>query len=223
MSGRMREITAWQRWGRPLAAATAGAVIAWFPFLAGREVPLFDLFDLAIHEAGHLVAMPLPRLVMFLAGSVAQVAFPVGMAAYFGYRRRDGAAASFCLVWAGTAAWDVSVYAGDAVRQSLPLVGGGEHDWAYILGPRGFDVLPMTESVAGVIEATGAMLAIAGIGVALGLAIRGGARRVTGEIPMTPDPVPDGADPWVVAATLPFRHGGSGKRQAASAAPGAEG
>jgi hypothetical protein len=36
-----------------------------------------------------------------------------------------------CLVWAGASAWDVSVYAADAVSQRLPLV-GGLHDWAYI-------------------------------------------------------------------------------------------
>jgi len=210
MSGRMRLLTPWARWGRPLAAAVAGGVIAWFAFVANREVPVLDWFDLAIHEVGHLLATPLSPLAMFLAGSVAQIAFPLAMAAYFGFRRREAAAASFCLAWAGTSAWDVSVYAGDAITQSLPLVGGGEHDWAYILGPNGFDALEMTKSVAGFIEFSGAVMAILGIGIALREAAAALARPARGHaLLLRAQASPDEAgDPWEAAASLPFRHAG---------------
>ncbi|MDP2624114.1 MAG: hypothetical protein Q8Q29_09980 [Actinomycetota bacterium] len=206
----MRHLTPWALWRRPLAAALAGGVIAWFAFVANREVPVLDWFDLAVHEAGHLLATPLSPLAMFLAGSVAQIAFPLAMAGYFGFRRRDAAAAGFCLAWAGTSAWDVSVYAGDAVTRTLPLVGGGEHDWAYILGPNGFDALDMTKSVAGFIEFSGAVMTVLGIGIALRETAAALARPARGPAPLPSVPAsPDGAeDPWGAAASLPFRHTG---------------
>lgn len=200
-------MTSWSRVGRPLIALIAAAVISWFAFVASREVPLLDWFDLAVHEAGHLVAAFMPRMAMFMAGSIAQVAFPLGMALYFLLRRGDVAAGGFCMAWAGTAAWDVSVYAGDAVRQSLPLIGGGEHDWAYILGPQGFDALHMTDSVAGFIEFTGGMLAVLGIGMAAGAILKGLRRKPV----VLPTRVTVGAtesDPWIAASSLPFRHEG---------------
>jgi len=190
-----------------MLALVAAAVVAWFAFVAHREVPLLDWFDLAVHEVGHLVTAFMPRMAMFLAGSVAQVAFPLGMALYFWLRRGDFAGAGFCMAWAGTSAWDVSVYAGDAARQSLPLIGGGEHDWAYILGPQGFDALHMTDSVAGFIEFCGAGLALLGIGLTLGALLRNLRRPSVAAPARGTIPVGD-TDPWVAAASLPFRHEG---------------
>ena len=213
----MRNRDRWTRLGRPVVAIVVGGVVAWYAFVANRPVPVLDWFDLAVHEAGHLIAGVLPRLAMFLAGSVAQVAFPLAMAAYFWARTRDAASTGFCLVWAGASAWDVSVYAGDAVSQSLPLVGGGEHDWAYILGPNGFDALHMTAAVAGFIEFSGAVMAVLGIGIALRSAVAGLSPAPTGEA--LPDasrvvaraaipPTASEGDPWLAAAALPFRHAG---------------
>jgi hypothetical protein len=149
-------------WKRNALVTAFAMIITIIAFGLGREVPFLDLFDLGIHELGHLVTAFMPPLVMFLAGSIAQVAFPLAMALYFGLGRRDHAAAGFCAAWAGTSARDVSIYAGDAVSQSLPLI-GGEHDWAYILGPRGFDALHRTEAVAAMIETAGAIMATVGI------------------------------------------------------------
>lgn len=201
----MANSSGWARLGQPLVAASAAAAISWFAFVAHREVPILDWFDLAIHEAGHLAAAFLPRLAMFMAGSVAQVAFPVAMALYFALRRGDLPAAGFCTAWAGTSAWDVSVYAGDAINQSLPLVGGGEHDWAYILGPQGFDALHMTGAVAGFIEFSGAVLAVLGIGLAISAAL-GGRRQSTVALLPSATVHASEIDPWIAAASLPFRH-----------------
>lgn len=182
-----------------------GASISWIAFVAHREVPGLDQFDLAVHETGHLVAAFMPRLVMFLAGSAAQVLFPVAMALYFGVRRRDAAAGGFCLAWAGTSAHDVAVYAGDAVRQALPLIGGGEHDWAYILGPNGFDMLDRTAGVARSIEVAGIIMAFAGVALAGHAALA--SIRLRKQQPV-PEPVRSGAGPdlWAAAAALPFKH-----------------
>lgn len=206
-------MTAWARWGRTTTAATVAALIGATAFVWEREVPLLDGFDLAVHETGHILTAFMPDMVMFMAGSVAQVAVPLALALYFLADGRDRAAAVFCLAWAGTSARDVSVYASDAVAQALPLIGGGQHDWAYILGPRGFDALDRTSEVAGFIAAIGALMVLGGLGLAATTVVRElrADRRMTEEpetaLPEQPRPVSaPGVDPWAEAAQLPFHH-----------------
>jgi hypothetical protein len=204
----MEQQGAFERWGRHALAAGLGGLIAWFAFVANRPVPILDWFDLGIHEVGHLLAAFMPRMLMFIAGSFAQIALPLGLAWYFGIFRRDAAGGGFCLAWAGTSMWDVSVYIADAPIQALPLVGGGQHDWAYLLGPQGWNVMHLSDEIAGFIEFTGGMLAVAGVAIALGAAWRGAWRK--------PEPVlrdearvsevTVGEDPWIAAADLPFHH-----------------
>lgn len=166
-----------------LSAACAAAVIGGFAFILTEPVPLLDWFDLGIHEVGHLIAAPLPELVMFMAGSFAQLAFPLAMAAYFHFGRKDWAASGFCLAWAGTSAWDVSVYVADAPYQALPLIGGGTHDWAYILGH--YNAIDQAGSIAGFIEKGGLLLVLAGIALCLlPLALR--PKKAGSEVPSRP-------------------------------------
>jgi hypothetical protein len=40
--------------------------------------------------------------------------------------------------WLAQNCWNVSVYIRNARAQELPLVGGGEHDWAMLLGEAGW-------------------------------------------------------------------------------------
>jgi hypothetical protein len=98
---------------------------------------LLDAVDLAIHETGHLVFAPFGELMGFLGGTVLQLALPVAFVVYF-WRRSDKHAATVALWWVAQNCWNVSVYVRDARAQALPLVGGGEHDWAYILGRLGW-------------------------------------------------------------------------------------
>ena len=60
-------------------------------------------------------------------------------AVFFGYfwRRHDRHAATVVAWWIAQNLWNVSRYIGDARAQELPLLGGGEHDWAYLLGELG--------------------------------------------------------------------------------------
>ncbi len=203
----------WVRWGRYAVAAVLAGVITWFAFIAHREVPILDWFDLGMHEVGHMVMILAPRMVMFLAGSVAQVAVPLALAWYFWFAQRDAAGGGFCLAWAGASAWDASVYIADAPVQALPLIGGGEHDWAYLLGPQGFDAIHLADEIAGFVEFTGAVLATFGIGAALWTMVSGlrtpaptlEAVPVAVRLPITP-----GVDPWLEAAKLPFKHSQTG-------------
>lgn len=191
-----------------LGAAAAGT-IGWVAFGAGKPVPALDLFDLGMHELGHLLAALMPRMAMFLAGSVLQVAVPLALAGYFLFRRREWASAGFCAAWAGTSARDVAVYVADAPVQALPLIGGGTHDWAYLLGPRGFDCIDRAGSIAGFVTGLGLMMVIAGVVICLWplvsrlWATRLGRQR---EVPASRLAVPAGdptGDPWLAAAALP--------------------
>src|SRR3989442_13581246 len=52
-------------------------------------------------------------------------------------RRGDRHAATVALWWVAQNLWNISVYVKDARAEELPLVGGGEHDWNYLLGELG--------------------------------------------------------------------------------------
>src|SRR6058998_3146210 len=92
-----------------------------------------DGIDLAIHETGHLVFGPFGEVVGFAGGTLFQLIVPVAFVWYF-VKRGDWHAATAPLWWIGQNLWNISVYVRDARAQELPLVGGGEHDWAYLLG-----------------------------------------------------------------------------------------
>lgn len=117
-------------WG----ALVAGAVILfalreWFrgAFL------LLDGVSLAVHEAGHVVFGLLGnRFVMMAGGTALQLAMPIAFALDF-RRRGQPRSSAACLAWAGQNLLNVGRYAADARAQQLPLVGGGEHDWTYLL------------------------------------------------------------------------------------------
>jgi hypothetical protein len=98
---------------------------------------LLDSVDLAIHETGHLVFAPFGEVVGYLGGTLFQLLLPAVFVTHFLWRGdRYGAAA--CLWWVGQNCWNISVYIADARAQELPLVGGGEHDWAYLLDAAGW-------------------------------------------------------------------------------------
>jgi len=172
------EKTRWRAWGRYLAAGSAAAAISVFAFLLRSPVPIFDWVDLGVHELGHMIVMGGPRMLHFLAGSLLQVAVPAALAVYFLWRQKDLAGAGFCMAWAGTSAWDVSVYIADAPIQALPLIGGGTHDWAYLLGRQGWDAIDRAGSIAGFVDLLGMIAAGLGIGLAIWPAVRTvGSRR----------------------------------------------
>jgi hypothetical protein len=94
---------------------------------------LMDTVDLPIHETGHLVFSPFGDFMQFAGGTLFQLIMPAIFVGYF-LRRKDHHSASVALWWVAQNFWNISVYAADARAQELPLVGGGEHDWAYLLG-----------------------------------------------------------------------------------------
>jgi hypothetical protein len=123
------ESTRGARLGATILLAMYGVSIARHP----DGGSLMDNIDLPIHETGHLVFSPFGEFLQFAGGTLFQLIMPMVFVAYF-LRRKERHSASVALWWVGQNFWNISVYAADARAQELPLVGGGEHDWAYMLG-----------------------------------------------------------------------------------------
>lgn len=124
---------------------------------------LIDGVDLAIHETGHLVFAPFGEVIQFMGGTLFQLIVPVTFLVYFlkFALKRDDFAASVMLWWVAVNLWNISVYMADARAQELPLVGGGEHDWAYLFGRAGW--LAHDTAIARAVQALGVLV----FGVAL--------------------------------------------------------
>lgn len=125
---------------------------------------LMDSVDLPIHETGHLVFSPFGEVMQFLGGTLFQIIVPAVFTGYF-VKSRDRHAAFTCSWWVAQNFWNISVYVADARSELLPLVGGGEHDWAFLLGRFGW--LNQDHVIAHDVWLAGVMLYVVSIGGAL--------------------------------------------------------
>lgn len=123
-------------------AAWGACVAGAFILFASRGVfrgwlwPL-DGVELVIHEAGHPIFGLLGiRFLTVAGGTIFQLAFPIAFALDF-RRRHQARSSDACVAWVGHNLLHIGRYAADARAQVLPLVGGGEHDWTYLLGVAG--------------------------------------------------------------------------------------
>lgn len=119
-------------------------VLAWFALLlqASQNTDLqrnnpVALFDLGIHELGHVLFIPFGTFMTILGGSLFQCLFPL---LWFGacLWKKWYFAAALCLAWCGYNLYDVAVYAADAQDRLLPLATFSNsydeaHDWYQIL------------------------------------------------------------------------------------------
>jgi hypothetical protein len=119
----------------PVKATLTVAAGAYGVFCAIRPSAygFLDGVDLIFHEAGHVIFGVLGDIPGVLGGTVMQLLIPAGIAAYF-VHQRQAHSATVTLVWLAQSLFNVSVYVRDARAQALPLLGGGEHDWNYLLG-----------------------------------------------------------------------------------------
>src|SRR5690242_1911438 len=121
---------------------------------------LLDSVDLAIHETGHLVFNPFGEVIGFAGGTLFQLIVPAAFVWYFA-RRGDRHGATVPLWWIAQNLWNISVYVRDARVQQLPLVGGGEHDWAFLLGRLG--LLAHDQGIGRGIHAIGVIVCIVAV------------------------------------------------------------
>ncbi len=115
---------------------------------------IIDWINLVFHEAGHTIFMFFGDFIHVLAGSAFEVFVPAFCVGYFMWKRQFGSA-SVLGFWLGQSILNVAIYAGDAVVQVLPLLGGddSQHDWNYLLNETG--LINYTDSIAHGMYATG--------------------------------------------------------------------
>lgn len=142
-----------RRWRLGLTAVLA--VYGWVLLRSPGSYSWLDSLDLAIHETGHLIFAVGGPFLGLLGGTVFQLLVPMAFAAAL-WRQRDLHGATVPLWWLGQSCWNVSVYIKDARAQQLPLVGGGEHDWAILLGELG--LLPRDQAIGGAMYLAGVLV-----------------------------------------------------------------
>lgn len=109
-------------------------VIYHFTSTLKAEWHFIDNVDLIIHEAGHMVFMPFGQFIMVLGGSLLQVLVPIMFFVYF-YRAKQHFSQAVMLLWIAVNLFYIGLYASDAIKMELPLLGGDgvAHDWNYLL------------------------------------------------------------------------------------------
>jgi len=125
--------------------------------------------SLAMHEPGHLLFSPFGVAATALGGSLLQVLLPLAFVVAF-VRRRAWFAAAVCGWWVAQNVWDVAVYVADARAEALPLVGGGEHDWAFLL--MRWHLLDADHAIARALSQGASVVAILSLGLAAAVALR---------------------------------------------------
>jgi hypothetical protein len=162
------------RLGPPDREAAAGAQVDWPRTLFTLLLALYgavlirhygtygfmDNVDLPIHEAGHVFFRPFGDFVQFLGGTLMQLIVPGVFLAYF-VIQTNRYAATVMMWWIAQNLWNISVYIRDTRSQLLHLVGGGEHDWAYLLGRLG--VTRYDQQIAGTVRVIGILIFLAAI------------------------------------------------------------
>lgn len=154
-------------------ALTTALLVYGIAIVRAGEFAAIDNVNLPIHETGHIVFGPFGELLGAMGGSLFQVIVPAVFVGYF-LRRRDQFAASVALWWVAENLWYVATYVADAQEQALPLVGGGEHDWAFILAE--LDVLRYDDRIAAMIRFVGIVIFV--VAVLWGYASAGAPRAI---------------------------------------------
>src|SRR5580765_4124861 len=132
--------------------------------------------DLTFHEAGHMIFSPFGVFMMTLGGSLMQCLVPVICAVAFYKTNRDLFAVAVMGWWLGENLQDVAMYIDDARMLQLQMLGGGTgaeyegHDWERLLTM--MNALHLDHRIGHIVQGVGAVLMVAGLGVAIYAALR---------------------------------------------------
>ena len=162
----VRYTTTQRRWR--IALTVVLAVYGWQCLRTPGAYRWLDSLDLAIHETGHLVFAFGGEFLTLLGGTLFQLLVPAASVGAL-WRQGDRHGATVPLWWLGQNCWNISVYIKDARTEALPLVGGGEHDWALLLGR--LEWLERDQAIGGAVFLLGVIL--------YGVAIVAGWRTLT--------------------------------------------
>ena len=106
----------------------------YFIFTRGQYT-LIDNIDLIIHESGHFFFGFFGDFIQMSGGTLMQIIFPLFIAWYF-YKNGYRSGVQLFIFWLGQNLINISVYAADANKLKLKLI-GGRHDWLYLLNRLG--------------------------------------------------------------------------------------
>ena len=154
-----------------IAGVLAVAVMWLIAFENGDRIPILTYVNLGIHEFGHMLTYAFSDMFTAMMGSIAQVVAPLALGIYFFVFRSDWVAAGLCLAWAATSGLEVAIYVADAPTEELELI-GGTHDWAFILGPDGYDALDRAGPLADTIRSSAWIALITGFTLCVASAFR---------------------------------------------------
>ncbi|MFH1061816.1 MAG: hypothetical protein V1747_02890 [Candidatus Omnitrophota bacterium] len=119
-----------------------------------------DGANLLFHEAGHSVLIFFGPVINFLGGTIGQLAFPTVCIVSF-LRKNQKFEAAVCGVWFGENMMNIAWYMADAQTRAIPLVGGGIHDWYWLLSKAG--LLAHCKTLAGLVHVLAAFVLIGSV------------------------------------------------------------
>lgn len=136
-----RLLAAWETPWEPVGPAATTTASLGFLLVCGLAlgaeqgwIPLLDGVNLVFHEAGHpLFGILGWEPLTILGGTFMQLLVPLLVAGSF-WLKRQAPGTAVAGFWACENLLNIARYVGDARTELLPLVGGGEHDWANLLG-----------------------------------------------------------------------------------------
>ncbi len=155
-NSRWSEVTTSQLAGFLAGIAALAALIFWSE---PGFVFIIDNANLLFHEAGHPIVGLFSQRLETYGGTMGQLTFPTVLAFSF-WRRGDPVSFAASVIWFFENWLNIARYMADARARILPLVGGGDHDWARIFGR--WHVLQHDTQIAAAVRTMG----WAGIGAA---------------------------------------------------------
>lgn len=93
---------------------------------------IVDDINLVIHEAGHPLFGFFGELPGWWGGTLMELLVPGAIAIAFWYQR-SALSLAFAAIWFFENLHYIAWYIADASIEALPLLGGGEHDWNFLL------------------------------------------------------------------------------------------
>ncbi|MDX1455153.1 MAG: hypothetical protein R3217_06845 [Gammaproteobacteria bacterium] len=119
-----------------LRLGSLAAIAAWLAWYYSQSftdwLPILDSVNLAFHEFGHLLFGIFGNTMGWLGGTLGQLLMPLVVLLVF-WRQGDTFSVAIAGMWFFQNGLNIARYLGDAQSQILPLVGGGQHDWTYLL------------------------------------------------------------------------------------------
>lgn len=139
--------------GKLLGALAAGGLLFLLELSSSEGwVPILDSLNLVFHEAGHPLFGIFGEGVGFLGGTLMQLLVPLLVLGSC-WHKRQAVAMGLAGIWFFQNFLNIARYMADARLQELPLVGGGEHDWATLFGWWG--LLDQDTAIAGTVRVLG--------------------------------------------------------------------